>query len=58
MFLGDLIPITLRATPRYPLNPFKLLEIEILMEKYSPTAYLSGYPNRAILYSGFLASQR
>jgi len=29
-----------------------------LMEKYSPIAYLNGYPNIGILYFGFLASQR
>ena len=35
-----------------------LLGIEILMEKYPPTASLSGYPNIALLHSAFLASQR
>jgi len=35
-----------------------LLGIEILMEKYPPTASLIGYPNVAILHSTFLASQR
>jgi len=29
---------------------FLLLEIEILIEKYSPTASLSGYPNVAIIH--------
>jgi hypothetical protein len=47
-----------RATPRDSLYHFSLLGIEILMKKYPPTAFPSGYPNVAILHSVFIASQR
>ena len=52
------VKMLLRATPRDSLYLSLLLEIEILIEKYTPTASLSGYPNVAILYFSFLASQR
>jgi hypothetical protein len=35
-----------------------MLGIEILVKNYTPTALLNGYPNIAILYSGFFASQK
>jgi len=54
---GDLIH-PLRAIPRDSLFPFQLLEIEILIEKYPLRVSLSGYPNIAIIYFRFLASQR
>jgi hypothetical protein len=35
-----------------------MLGIEILMKNYHPTVSLNGYPNIAIFYFGFFASQK
>jgi hypothetical protein len=35
-----------------------MLGIEILVKNYPSTASLNGYPNIAIFYSGFFASQK
>jgi hypothetical protein len=56
LVLGLLIFI-LRVTPKDSLYLFSLLEIEILMEKYTPTASLSGYPNVATFISYFSLSK-
>jgi len=45
--------LSFRATSRDSIS----FLIEILTEKYPPTASLSGYPNVAIIYSVFLASK-
>ena len=58
MRLPELFVYKLRATPKDSLYLFLLLGIEILIEKYPPTASLSGYSNVAILYCSFLASPR
>jgi hypothetical protein len=34
-----------------------MIEIEISVKKYLPTAYLNGHINITIFYSGFFASQ-
>jgi hypothetical protein len=53
---GTSLSNILTATLKDSLYLFSLLEIEILIEKYPPTASLNGYSNVAILHSVFLAS--
>jgi hypothetical protein len=56
-FFKKIKRISNRATPKDSIS-LLLLEIEILIEKYLPTASLSDYLNAVLLHSVFLASQR
>jgi len=48
----------LRASPIDSIFPSYMLGIEVLVKNYPPIAYLNGYPNMAIFYSGFFTSQK
>ena len=58
IYIRDIGQEGVLATLRDSLYLSLLLGIKILIEKYPPTASLSGYPNVDILHSLFLTIQR